>query len=192
MRIYSFNEGNVVDKLNELADDQNGRQKSVSLALTHLGKVMEKGNYDDKKLDDHIISELFEVMNNLGFYIIPSKTVNADQVALEKVIELYNKEKYDAALSQYNKYERYISSGNTGLPAAKIQEIKFKIASILIWQLAPISRDRSLYPKSSWLYNISGNPVQEGLQILQELMNMKDLDTKIKRKCIIAKTKMYA
>ena len=181
MRIYAFNEGNVVDRLNEKFGEDKGRQSAVRLALTHLGKVMDKGSYNDKNLPNYVLEELFEIMNNLGFYIIPSKTKDSDRMALQKIITYYNKAMYDSALAQYNKYERFISAQNTDIPFDLANEIKYKIASIIIWQLAPISKDRSIYPKSSWLYNISGDPLKEGLRMIQELLNLKNLSTGIEK-----------
>jgi len=191
MRIYAFNEGNVIDSLNQWDGNKNGRQKSVGLALKHLGNLMQKGNYDDKTLPNDIVNELVEIVKNLGFYIVPSKTENSDKIALYKVIEYYNKGRYDSALSQYNKFERFINAENTALTSTIIHDIQFKIASIITWQLAPISRDRSIYPQSSWLYKISGDPMTEGKEMIQNLLQITDLDIDIKRKCIITKAKIY-
>lgn len=178
--IYGKNKGNAVTKL----DSTNQINEANRRVLDAAGVVMEKGNYDDRSL----------IISKLKSYITPERRpgpINSEvKHNLETIPTAFKKEKYFEALNTYSKYEKYLNLDEVKSEKNLIDEVKYSIGSILLWDLGSYDQELFSIIDNDWLSGYQ-NYKQCGLAYLSDLVNDKSVRLDLRKKASITLNKYY-
>ena len=178
--IYGKNYGNAVTKL----DSTNQINEANRRVLDAAGVIMEKGTYDDRSL----------IISKLKSYITPERRpgpINSEvKHNLETIPNAFKKEKYLEALNTYSKYEKYLNLDEVKSEKHLIDEVKYSIGSILLWDLGSYDQELFSIIDNDWLSGYQ-NYKQCGLTYLNDLVNDKSVRLDLRKKASITLNKYY-
>ena len=191
-KIYAYNEGNAVNRL----DSGNKINEATERLLSNLGMSLNKGFYDEQSLSNEIIRDFGNIMNSIGYFAISERRAGSDNseliVSFQNILSAYEKKNYVEAISLYNKYSRYKSLSTISEKKDLLDEIDYCIGSILAWNLADLKKNKNLYIQGSWIDKIDGDINVYGENMIKTLLKKKNLNPALRKKCLIALSKLYA
>lgn len=191
-KIYAHNEGNAVERL----ESKNKINEATERLLTNVGMSLNKGFYNDQSLSKNLIEDFGDIMNSIGYFAVSDRRADSENSELiasfRKILEAYTNQDYVKAISIYNKYNRYKTLESISSQNEMLDEIDYCIGSILAWNLADLKQNQGLYIEGSWLDNIDGDINIYGENMLKTLLKKKELKEELRKKCIIALSKLYA
>ncbi len=177
--IYGKNYGNSVTRL----DSTNQINEANRRVLDASGKVMEKGNYDQRST----------MVNNLPSFVTeerrPGSANSEVKGNLNRIITAYNSGRYLESLTTYDKYQKFISLESLQKEKHLLDEVEYCIGNILLWDLGAYGNSINDIVSGDWIS--VGNNQQIGFTKLNLLADDKKANLKLRKLAAIAINKYY-
>lgn len=177
--IYGKNYGNSVTRL----DSTNQINEANRRVLDASGKVMEKGNYDQRST----------MVNNLPSFVTeerrPGSANSEVKGNLNRIIIAYNSGRYLESLTTYDKYQKFMTLESLQKEKHLLDEVEYCIGNILLWDLGAYGNNINDIVSGDWIS--VGNNQQIGFTKLNVLADDKKANLKLRKLAAIAINKYY-
>jgi len=151
--------------------------------LDASGKVMEKGNYDQRST----------MANNLPSFVTeerrPGSANSEVKGNLNRIIIAYNSGRYLESLTTYDKYQKFMTLESLQKEKHLLDEVEYCIGNILLWDLGAYGNNINDIVSGDWIS--VGNNQQIGFTKLNVLADDKKANLKLRKLAAIAINKYY-